>query len=122
MVVPRTQFARAGEVNIGYQVIGDGPIDLVWAWGGFSNIDVVWDEPSYAAFLRRLSEFARIILFDRRGCGVSDREGSTVTPTLEERMDDTMAVLNWPLAILGCHRLPNEQLSWKPLSQVLGVC
>ena len=94
MGVPTTQFARAGEVNIGYQVIGDGPIDLVWAWGGFSNIDVVWEEPSYAAFLRRLSEFARVILFDRRGCGVSDREGTTVTPTLEERMDDIMAVLD----------------------------
>lgn len=94
MAVPRTQFALAGEVNIGYQVIGDGPIDLVWAWGGFSNIDVVWEEPAYAAFLRRLSEFTRIILFDRRGCGVSDREGNTVTPTLEERMEDITAVLD----------------------------
>jgi pimeloyl-ACP methyl ester carboxylesterase/class 3 adenylate cyclase len=94
MAQPTTRYARAGEVNIAYQVIGDGPVDLVWAWGLASNIEVAWEEPSYAAFLRRLSQFARLILFDRRGCGVSDREGTTVTPTLEERMDDVIAVLD----------------------------
>jgi pimeloyl-ACP methyl ester carboxylesterase len=94
MAQPTTRYAKAGDVNIAYQVIGDGPVDLVWAWGLASNIEVVWEEPSYAAFLRRLAQFARVILFDRRGCGVSDREGSTVTPTLEERMDDVIAVLD----------------------------
>ena len=93
MGVPTTQFARAGDVNIGYQVVGDGPIDLVLVWGGFSNIEVAWEEPSFAAFVRRLAEFARVILFDRRGCGVSDREGINVIPTLEERMEDIIAVL-----------------------------
>jgi pimeloyl-ACP methyl ester carboxylesterase len=91
---PTTRYAQAGNVNIAYQVIGDGPVDLVWAWGLASNIEVVWEEPSYAAFLRRLSQFARVILFDRRGCGISDREGTAVTPTLEERMDDVIAVLD----------------------------
>jgi pimeloyl-ACP methyl ester carboxylesterase len=91
---PTTLYAQAGNVNIAYQVIGDGPVDLVWAWGLASNIEVVWEEPSYAAFLRRLSQFARVILFDRRGCGISDREGTAVTPTLEERMDDVIAVLD----------------------------
>lgn len=91
--VPTTQFAQAGDVNIGYQVIGDGPIDLLLIWGGFSNIEVAWEEPSFAAFMRRLAEFARVIFFDRRGCGVSDREGTNVIPTLEERMEDIIAVL-----------------------------
>jgi pimeloyl-ACP methyl ester carboxylesterase len=91
---PETRYARAGEVNIAYQVVGDGPVDLVWAYGLASNIEVVWEEPSLAAFLRRLSEFTRLILFDRRGCGLSDRHGTTATPTLEERMDDVLAVLD----------------------------
>jgi pimeloyl-ACP methyl ester carboxylesterase len=94
MAQPTPRYAKAGDVNIAYQVIGDGPVDLVWAWGLASNIEVAWEEPSYAAFLRRLSEFARVIVFDRRGCGLSDREGMTVTPTLEERMDDVIAVLD----------------------------
>jgi pimeloyl-ACP methyl ester carboxylesterase len=91
---PATRYARAGDVNIAYQVIGDGPVDLVFVFGLFSNVEVAWEEPSCAAFLRRLSEFSRLILFDRRGCGLSDREGGTVTPTLEERMDDVLAVLD----------------------------
>jgi hypothetical protein len=66
----------------------------VWAYGLASNIEVFWEEPSLAAFLRRLSEFTRLILFDRRGCGLSDRHGTTATPTLEERMDDVLAVLD----------------------------
>jgi pimeloyl-ACP methyl ester carboxylesterase len=91
---PVTRYARAGEVNIAYQVVGDGPVDLVWAYGLASNIEVFWEEPSFAAFLRRLSEFTRLILFDRRGCGLSDRHGTTATPTLEERVDDVLAVLD----------------------------
>jgi pimeloyl-ACP methyl ester carboxylesterase len=91
---PETRFASARDVNIAYQVIGEGPVDLVWAWGLTSNIEVFWEEPSYAAFLRRLAEFARVLLFDWRGCGASDRHGGTVTATLEERMDDVLAVLD----------------------------
>jgi pimeloyl-ACP methyl ester carboxylesterase len=91
---PVTRYARAGEVNIAYQVVGDGPVDLVWAYGLASNIEVFWEEPSLAAFLRRLSEFTRLILFDRRGCGLSDRHGTTATPTLEERVEDVLAVLD----------------------------
>jgi pimeloyl-ACP methyl ester carboxylesterase len=91
---PVTRYARAGEVNIAYQVVGDGPVDLVWAYGLASNIEVFWEEPSFAAFFRRLAEFTRLILFDRRGCGLSDRHGTTATPTLEERMDDVLAVLD----------------------------
>ena len=91
---PVTRYARAGDLNIAYQVVGDGPVDLVLAYGLASNIEVFWEEPSFAAFLRRLSEFTRLILFDRRGCGLSDRHGTTAAPTLEERMDDVLAVLD----------------------------
>ena len=94
MAQPETQFALAGDVNIAYQVLGEGKVDLVWAYGLASNIEVFWEEPTLAAFFRRLSEFCRLILFDRRGCGVSDRGGSTTTPTLEERVDDVLAVLD----------------------------
>ena len=92
--VPATQFTMAGDVNIAYQVVGDGPVDVVWAWGLASSIETFWDDPSFAAFLRRISEFARLILFDRRGCGASDREGANATATLEERVDDLLAVLD----------------------------
>jgi pimeloyl-ACP methyl ester carboxylesterase len=67
---------------------------VVWAWGLASSIETFWDDPSFAAFLRRMSEFARLILFDRRGCGASDREGASATATLEERVDDILAVLD----------------------------
>lgn len=94
MRVPNTQFATAGEnVNLAYQVFGEGSTDLVWLWGLASSIEVAWEEPSYAAFLRRLGEFARVILYDRRGCGASDREGAAATATLEERVEDLNAVL-----------------------------
>jgi pimeloyl-ACP methyl ester carboxylesterase len=91
---PATQYARAGDVNIAYQVVGDGPLDLVWVYGLASNVEVFWEEPSLAAFLRRLAAFSRLIIFDRRGCGLSDRGGGLTTPTLEERVDDILAVLD----------------------------
>lgn len=92
--IPETQYAQAGDVNIGYQVLGEGPVDLLWVGGLWSNIEVLWEEPAWAAFMRRLAGFARLMLFDRRGCGVSDRGGLMVTPTLEERVEDAIAVLD----------------------------
>jgi pimeloyl-ACP methyl ester carboxylesterase len=89
--VPKTSYARSGDVNIAYQVLGDGPIDLVFVMGWVSHLDCFWTEPTFARFLRRLSEFARVILFDKRGTGLSDRVG--VLPTLEQRMDDVRAVM-----------------------------
>jgi pimeloyl-ACP methyl ester carboxylesterase len=98
---PTTQFAKAGEVHVGYQVFGEGPSDLLWIWGLASNVEAMWDEPSSAAFLHRLGDLARVIMFDRRGAGVSDREGTAATPTLEERVDDVIAVLD----AVGCERV-----------------
>ena len=94
MSQPVTRYARAGDVSIAYQVTGEGPVDLVWAYGLASNVEVFWEEPSLAAFFRRLAEFSRLVIFDRRGCGLSDRGGVLTTPTLEERADDILAVLD----------------------------
>lgn len=94
MGAPPTRYARAGDVNIAYQVVGDGPVDLLWVGGLCSNLDVLWEEPTWATFLRRLGESCRLAVFDRRGCGISDRGGATTTPTLEERLEDITAVLD----------------------------
>src|SRR5207244_6381413 len=82
---PQTRYAQSGNVNIAYQVVGDGPIDLVFVMGWVSHLDYFWAEPSFARFLRRLASFSRLILFDKRGTGLSDRVGEL--PTLEQRMD-----------------------------------
>jgi pimeloyl-ACP methyl ester carboxylesterase len=81
-------------VNIAYQVVGSGPIDLVYVMGWVSNLDYFWEEPSYARFLGRLASFSRLILFDKRGTGLSDRVHESDLPTLEQRMDDVRAVLD----------------------------
>jgi len=91
---PRTRYARSGNVNIAYQVIGDGPIDLVFVMGWVSHLELFWEEPSFARFLRRLAGFSRLILFDKRGTGLSDAVPIAQLPTLEERMDDVRAVMN----------------------------
>jgi pimeloyl-ACP methyl ester carboxylesterase len=90
-VQPKTHYARSGDVNIAYQTVGDGPIDLVFVMGWVSHLECSWTEPTFARFLLRLSEFARVILFDKRGTGLSDRVGAL--PTLEQRMDDVRAVM-----------------------------
>ena len=72
---PHTRYARSGDVNIAYQVVGDGPLDLVFVMGWVSHLDYFWAEPSFARFLRRLASFSRLILFDKRGTGLSDRVG-----------------------------------------------
>ena len=85
-------YARSGDVNIAYQVVGEGPIDLVLVLGWVSHLAFVWELPAMAAFLNRLASFSRLILFDKRGCGMSDRVHPL--PTLEQRMDDVRAVLD----------------------------
>ncbi len=86
------RYARSGAVNIAYQIVGSGPIDLVFVMGWVSHLEYFWNEPSFARFLRRLAGFSRLILFDKRGTGLSDRIGDL--PTLEQRMDDVRAVLH----------------------------
>ena len=91
--LPETQYARSGEVNIAYQVVGDAPLDLVFVMGWVSHMEYFWREPRFAKFLMRLASFSRLILFDKRGTGLSDRVPIHELPTLEQRMDDVRAVM-----------------------------
>jgi pimeloyl-ACP methyl ester carboxylesterase len=92
-MAPETRYARSGDVNIAYQATGDGPLDLVYVPGWVSNVELMWEEPAMAHFLERLASFSRLILFDKRGTGLSDRVSNDQLPTLEQRMDDVRAVL-----------------------------
>src|SRR6266511_3493515 len=93
-MVPETRYAKSGDLNVAYQVVGEGPLDLVYVPGWVSNVELMWEEPELARFLRRLSSFARLILFDKRGTGLSDRVPNDELPTLEQRMDDVRAVMD----------------------------
>ena len=90
---PTTNFATLGNDRIGYQVLGQGPVDLVFLTGMSSHLDLRWDEPLNEYFLHRLASFSRLILFDRRGTGVSDPVPSDHLPTWEEWADDMRVVL-----------------------------
>jgi pimeloyl-ACP methyl ester carboxylesterase len=92
--VPETRYAKSGDLNIAYQVVGEGPFDLVYVPGWVSNIEAMWEEPSHARLLGRLAAFSRLILFDKRGTGMSDPVPVDRLPTLEERMDDVRAVMD----------------------------
>ncbi len=91
---PETKYARSGAYNIAYQVVGEGPFDLVFVPGWVSNIELRWEEPGRAHFLQRLGSFSRLIVFDKRGTGLSDRVPNSELPTLEQRMDDVRAVMD----------------------------
>jgi pimeloyl-ACP methyl ester carboxylesterase len=92
--LPATQYTKAGGLNIAYQVYGDGPLDLVYVPGWVSNVEGAWELPGCERFLRRLAGFSRLILFDKRGTGLSDPLPASSLPTLEERMDDVRAVMD----------------------------
>jgi pimeloyl-ACP methyl ester carboxylesterase len=92
--IPRTRYTKSGDTNIAYQVVGDGPRDLVYVPGFASNIDVMWEDPDTARFLGTLASFSRLIVFDKRGTGMSDAVPLDRLPTLEERMDDVRAVMD----------------------------
>jgi DNA-binding winged helix-turn-helix (wHTH) protein/pimeloyl-ACP methyl ester carboxylesterase/class 3 adenylate cyclase len=94
MRVPETKYAQSGDVNIAYQTLGNAPLDLVFVMGWVSHLEYFWKEPRFARFLRRLASFSRLILFDKRGTGLSDRVPLNELPTLEQRMDDVRAVLD----------------------------
>jgi len=89
---PEPRYAKNGDVHIAFQVFGAGPVDLVYTPGIWSNLDVMWEWPSWARYLDRLAAFSRLILFDMRGVGLSDRGGGP--PTLELQMDDVRAVMD----------------------------
>jgi pimeloyl-ACP methyl ester carboxylesterase len=91
---PETRYATSGDVHIAYQVVGDGPLDLVWVPGAVTHLEYEWEEPSRARFLERLASFSRLIRLDKRGTGLSDRVSISELPTLEQRMDDVRAVMD----------------------------
>ncbi|WP_041312932.1 adenylate/guanylate cyclase domain-containing protein [Mycobacterium sp. JS623] len=89
--VPETRYAKSGDVNIAYQVVGDGPFDLVYVPPFVSNLELQWEDPAERRYFERLASFSRLIMFDKRGTGLSDR---VAVATLEERMDDLRAVMD----------------------------
>lgn len=120
---PMTRYARSGGLNIAYQAFGTGPVDLVLVPGFISHVEFAWQEPLLARFLRKLSAFTRVIAFDKRGMGLSDRDPGQETPSMAERMDDISAVMDaarcrravllaWseggPTSLLFTHRRPER--------------
>jgi pimeloyl-ACP methyl ester carboxylesterase/DNA-binding CsgD family transcriptional regulator len=94
LTIPDTRYANSGGVRIAYQAIGHGPVDLVFVPGFISNLEVHWEDPGYRYLLNRLAAFARVIQFDKRGTGLSDRLDPHALPSLEVRMDDVRAVMD----------------------------
>ena len=92
METPEVRYARSGSVRIAYEVFGSGPVDVVYGRTAISQLELVWEEPSVADYFRELATVARVILWDKRGVGLSDR--AVGTPTLEDRMDDVRAVMD----------------------------
>jgi pimeloyl-ACP methyl ester carboxylesterase len=90
--MPETRYAKSGNVHIAYQVIGSGPLDVVLVPGFITHLDIQLENAWCLRFFERFASFCRLILFDKRGTGLSDRV--TAIPTLEERMDDVRAVMD----------------------------
>ncbi len=93
---PKTQYTKSGDVSIAFQVFGAGDFDLVFVYGFVSHLDFQWTDPAFTSLLRRLASFSRVIVFDKRGTGLSDPVGAA--PTFDERMDDVRAVMD----AVGC--------------------
>ena len=91
---PQTRYVQNGDVNIAYQVVGGGEIDIVFVMGWISHLEYFWKHHLFASFLDRLASFSRLILFDKRGTGLSDRVPINELPTLEQRMEDVHAVMD----------------------------
>ena len=89
--MPKTRYARSGDISIAYQALGEGP-DLVLIPGIYGHLEIQWEFPSVSQFFQRLASFSRVLIFDKRGTGMSDRDVGI--PTLEERMDDVRAVMD----------------------------
>jgi pimeloyl-ACP methyl ester carboxylesterase len=93
--IPETHYAKASDgTHLAYQTLGDGPVDLVYMQPWISHLEDIWEEPRYERFLRKFASFSRLILFDRRGCGMSDPVPADRPPDLETRMNDARAVMD----------------------------
>jgi pimeloyl-ACP methyl ester carboxylesterase len=94
MKPPETRYAKSGEVRIAYHVVGQGSLDLVFVPGFISNLEIQWEEPTFAELVQRLAAFSRLILLDKRGCGISERIDPRHPPTLADHVEDIRAVMN----------------------------
>jgi len=94
VALPETRYAKSGDIRIAYQVIGNGPLDLVFVPGFISNLDAHWEDPGFSHLMTRLGSFTRLIMLDKRGTGLSDRVDVHHLPSLETRMDDVRAVMD----------------------------
>jgi class 3 adenylate cyclase len=94
VTLPETRYARNNGLHVAYQLVGDGPVDVVLLTQWFSNIDSQWDVPPLAAFIRRLARFGRVLTFDKRGTGLSDPVPASELPSIEEWMDDLRTVMD----------------------------
>src|SRR6184192_373513 len=92
MTTPPTQYAKSGDTSIAYQIVGNGPVDVVLVLGFATHVELQWESPPFARFFERISSFSRLIVFDKRGTGLSDPV--TEVPTLEQRIDDVRAVMD----------------------------
>jgi class 3 adenylate cyclase len=93
MEEPKTRYVAVGDSDVAYQVLGQGPLDLLYCYGMGSHIELAWESPAYAEFYRRLMSFSRLVMLDRRGTGSSDGISRTAIPTWEEWTEDIVAVL-----------------------------
>ena len=91
---PETRYAQVGRDRLAYQILGQGPPDLVFTMGSFSHVDMVWDDPQVALFLRRLASFSRLLRFDRRGTGASDPLPPDPLPAWEAYTEELGAVMD----------------------------
>jgi pimeloyl-ACP methyl ester carboxylesterase len=94
VTLPETRYARNNGLHVAYQLVGDGPVDVVLLTQWFSNIDSQWDVPPLAAFIHRLARFGRVLTFDKRGTGLSDPVPASELPSIEEWMDDLRTVMD----------------------------
>ncbi|HEY6426759.1 MAG TPA: alpha/beta hydrolase, partial [Acidimicrobiales bacterium] len=92
--LPETRYVKSGDVHLAYQTVGVGPVDLLWFGATVSHLELIWEEPSVADVLRRLSRFSRLIMFDKRGTGMSDPVAPGALLTLEERLEDVRAIMD----------------------------
>ena len=108
---PTVAYAKSGGVNIAYQVFGDAPATIVLVPGFISHIEFAWHEPSLARFLRKLSSYARVVAFDKRGMGLSDRSVTDATPSLQQRRDDIEArTIAGGRVAVTLHRGPYDEI------------
>ncbi len=116
-MLPAARYAKSGDLEIAYVTAGNGPIDVVWVPSWISHCEHLWAEPSIAATFERITQFARLIMFDRRGSGLS---GPILgAPTLEEQMDDVLAVMD----AVGCERAAlMGSLEGGPLAMTFAAC